>query len=263
MELGDGDPEGGPEKGVRFSPKGRKACSPLLTSLPIRRGLGPEAAGRMLTLRGDCPGPLPHRPSPPPSIRGNRHHSPAVSSAQGRLQGNSTCTASSGPPCKPGIASTSQGGSHDPRGEGVKSGPGSRIWSVVAPSLEPRWPRRPAFQTTSPSRRRRRRRRRRNAGSAAGRPWVPRWERPLTSGVTLDERLSLRLSLPAWEPGAQRPPRRTPAEPGRTGSQRRGVGGVRGPHAHPGRGPPRRPVPAANTDSRSPPAARPAGAAPT
>lgn len=52
---------------------------------------------------------------------------------------------------------------------------------------------------------------------------------------------SLCLSLLACEPRAQRPPRRTPVEPECTGLQRRGVGGVRGPHTHPGRGPPPRP----------------------
>lgn len=51
---------GGPEKGVRFSPNGRKAGYLLLTSLPIQRDLGSEQPRLMFTLLCGCSGPLPH-----------------------------------------------------------------------------------------------------------------------------------------------------------------------------------------------------------
>lgn len=147
----------------------------------------------------------------------------------------------------------------------VTLSPRSRIWLVVAPSLEPSSPRRYALPTTSPSRRRRRRHRGWSAGSAAGRSWVPCWVLPLTSCVTLDKwlRLSAQVSSPVkrerrahlggrpWSPRAQLCHGAESAVSGPS------------PNAHPARGCQETVGTVANTNSRRPPAARPAGTTPT
>lgn len=132
------------------------------------------------------------------------------------------------------------------------------------PSLEPSLPCRHALSTTSPSRRRRQRQGGWNAGSAAGRSWVPCWALPLTSCMTLDKwlRLSAQASSPVkrersaqlaggpWSPSARL-----------CNGAESAVSGAPTPTR--ARRRPETVLTVANTNSRRPPAARPAGATPT
>lgn len=79
---------GSPEKGVRFSPKGRKTCylTPY-TSLPIQRALGSEQPGLMFPLPCERSG-LPH--PAPLCLLPSFETAPSVYSARGYLQ--SKCT---------------------------------------------------------------------------------------------------------------------------------------------------------------------------
>ena len=191
---------GVPEKGVRFSPKGRKACSLFLTSLPIQRGLGASqshvhpfwgslwspsppaplsAPFHALTQRSilqwsqrrDIYKAIPHALSPPTLLTRLRGRRQGLALPRLHRRKNQDPERRRGE-VKPEVTNLVSGRTQP----GAQLGPETR-------SPPP---------TTSRSRRRRRRRRGgRHGGSAAGRSWVPCWVLPLTSCVTLDQWLRL------------------------------------------------------------------------
>lgn len=132
---------------------------------------------------------------------------------------------------------------------------------MVAPSLVPGSLRRYDPPTTSPSRRRRRRHGERNAGSAAGRSWVPCWALPLTNCVTLAE--WLRLSAQASSPVKGELCTHLAGHPRSPSAQLRNRASrlCQGPHTHPAWGPgrpwSRSPTPTSATLPRHTPKAPP------